>query len=59
LIAVHEIVYNVFQNWHKWNGIDEINIDFPVSADLDTLVSFDEVDEASDVESLVSLPSLL
>ena len=59
LVAAHEIVYNIFQLWLKCTGIDQINKDFLVRAYLDTLVSFDEVDKASNVEGPVYLPSFL
>lgn len=49
--AVHEIVYNVFQSRFKSLGINEINIDFLISGDLNPFISLNEEYETSVVKT--------
>ncbi len=41
--ALHVVVHHVFENWGIFFVIDKIEIDFLVSCDVDSNVTFDEI----------------
>lgn len=58
LVAAHEVVHDIFKRWLEGLWVDQVEVNELVSGDLDPLVSFDKVDEASDFKLVVLLPLL-
>ena len=59
LVAAHEVVHDVFERGLERFWVDEVEVNELVSGDLDPLVSFDKVDESSDLKLAVLFPLLL
>lgn len=59
LIAFHEIIHDVLQLGHEGLPIYQVKVDDLGRGDLDPLVAFDEVDEASHFYLMVLLPAPL
>lgn len=58
LVAAHEVVHDVFERWLEGLWVDEVEVNELVSGNLDPLVSFDEIDETSDLKLVVLFPLL-
>ena len=58
LIATHEVEHDIFQSWLKSLRVDEIEVNLIIRGYLDSLVTFDEVNEASNIELVVLFPEL-
>lgn len=56
LVAHHVVVHHVLQSGLESLWVDQVEIDELVSCDLNPHVTFDEVDEASNVDLVVELP---
>jgi len=59
LVASHKVEHDVFQSRLERLWINQIEIDLVVSCHLDTFVSFDEVNETSDIKLVVLLPEFV
>jgi hypothetical protein len=49
LVASHEVKHDIFQCWLKRFRVDEIEVYLVVSGHLNSLVSFDKVNETSHI----------
>lgn len=57
LIAAHIVVHAVFKLWHKSLLVDKIEVNQLICGHLDSDVTFDKVNETTDSELMVLLPS--
>ena len=58
LVAVHEVVHDIFESWYKCDGVDKVEVNFFVGGNLDSLISFDEVDESAVLKRMIIRPLL-
>ena len=58
LVAAHEIEHDVLKGRFESLGVDKVEVDQVISGDLDSLISFDEVNESSDFKLIVLFPQL-
>lgn len=59
LSAIHEVEHYVLKYWLKSILVNQVEVDFVIGCDLDTLVSFNEVEEASELKSAELSPPFL
>ena len=53
--ALHEVVHHIFKNWHECFRVNEIEIYLFIGCDLESLITFDEIDGTSDFWNLMIL----
>ena len=56
LVAVHEVVHDVFKFWHQCLLIDQVKVDHILSRNLNSHISFDEEQKTFFVKSMKLLP---
>lgn len=53
LITTHEVKHDVLQRWHEGLRINEIEVNLLICGNLNSLITFDEIDEASLIDFLI------
>jgi len=53
LSAIHEIIHHIFQGSFQRLWINQVKVNLFVSCNLNPLVSFDEIDKAAKINSLI------
>jgi hypothetical protein len=56
LVAKHEIIHHILQLRHKSIWIDHVEVYQSISCNLDSYISFDEIDETSVLHFVVENP---
>jgi hypothetical protein len=56
LRAIHKVVYTVFKLRQIVGDVDSVEQDVMICCDLDSLVAFNKVDKASNLEVVILLP---